>query len=219
MHPQHHEGAFFHIIWWGALDYAVFFSYLCANFFKNSTHMADITVKGLTFEPFISHEEIAKQVERVAAEIKRDCVTECPIFICVLNGAFMFAADLYRVIDMPNSEITFIRYKSYEGTHSTGSVKQILGLQEDITDREVIVIEDIVDTGHTAQRLRDDLMAHNPKSVKLATLLFKPDSLVEGDAPEYVGFSIPPKFILGYGLDLDELARGTRDIYALKGNE
>lgn len=181
--------------------------------------MAEITLKGLTFEPYISHEEIAKQVERVAAEIRRDCVTECPIFICVLNGAFMFAADLFRAINIPKSEITFIRYKSYEGTHSTGKVKQVIGLVEDITDREVIIIEDIVDTGHTAQQLRNDLMAHNPKSLKIATLLFKPESLVVGDAPEYVAFNIPPKFILGYGLDLDELARGTRDIYALKNKD
>ena len=120
---------------------------------------------------------------------------------------------------MPKSEITFIRYKSYEGTHTTGKVKQIMGLVEDITDREVIIIEDIVDTGHTALQMRNDLLAHNPKSLKMATLLFKPDSLKVGMAPEYVAFSIPPKFILGYGLDLDEKARGTRDIYVLKDKE
>ncbi len=181
--------------------------------------MAEINIKGLTFEPFISREEIAKQVERVAAEIKRDCLTKCPIFICVLNGAFMFAADLYRAIDMPESEITFIRYKSYEGTHSTGKVKQIMGLVEDITDREVIIIEDIVDTGHTALQMRADIMAYNPKSLKIAALLFKPDSLQVGQPPEYAAFNIPSKFILGYGLDFDELARGTHDIYVLKSKE
>jgi len=181
--------------------------------------MDDVTIKGLTFEPFISREEIAKQVERVAAEIKRDCTTESPIFLCVLNGAFVFAADLYRAIDLPNSIITFIRFKSYEGTHSTGTMKQIMGLYENIENREVIIIEDIVDTGHTAQELRTALAAHNPKSVKMATLLFKPASLKTGTKPEYVGFEIPPKFIIGYGLDLDGEARGLSDIYVLKNKD
>ncbi len=178
--------------------------------------MDEITIKGLAFEPYISREEIAKQIERVAAEIRRDCVSECPIFVCVLNGAFIFAADLYRAINMPKSEITFIRYKSYEGTHSSGTVKRIMGLVEDITDREVIVIEDIVDTGYTAVELRKMLAERKPKSVKMASLLFKPDSLKVGNPPEYVAFEIQPKFILGYGLDLDELARGLSDIYVLK---
>ena len=178
--------------------------------------MEEITINGLTFVPYISREEIAKQVERVAAEIKRDCVTECPVFVCVLKGAFVFASDLVRDIDMPNSEIAFIRYKSYSGTESTGQMNKILGLNDDITGREVIIVEDIVDTGLTARALRDDIEAMNPKSVKMATLLYKPASLKAGKAPEYVGFEIPPKFIIGYGLDLDEKVRGLRDIFVLK---
>ena len=193
--------------------------YLCANFFKKPPLMAEITIKGLTFEPYISHEEIKKQVERVAAEVKRDCVTESPIFVCVLKGAFMFAADFYRAIDMPESEIAFIRYKSYAGTESTGEMNKILGLNDDVTGREVIILEDIVDTGLTAHALRSDIEAMNPMSVKMATLLFKPASLKHGKAPEYVGFEIPPKFIIGYGLDLDETVRGLREIYVLKKEE
>ncbi len=143
-------------------------------------------------------------------------VTECPVFVCVLKGAFVFASDLVRAIDMPNSEIAFIRYKSYSGTESTGQMNKILGLNDDITGREVIIVEDIVDTGLTARALRDDIEAMNPQSVKMATLLFKPASLKAGKAPEYVGFEIPPKFIIGYGLDLDEKVRGLRDIFVLK---
>lgn len=181
--------------------------------------MAEITIKGLTFEPYISREEIAKQVKRVAAEIKRDCTTECPIFVCVLKGAFVFAADLYRTIDMPLSEIAFIRYKSYSGTESTGEMNKILGLNDDITGREVIIIEDIVDTGLTAHALRQDIEAQNPLSVKMVTLLYKPASLQVGKVPEYVGFEIPSKFIVGHGLDFDEQGRGLSDIYVLKNKD
>ena len=178
--------------------------------------MDDITIKGLTFEPYIKEEEILKQVKRVAADIRRDLTTPNPVFLCVLNGAFIFAADLYRELNLPESEITFIRFKSYEGTSSTGVVKEVMGLSEDITDREVIIIEDIVDTGETAKQLRAKLIESKPKSLKMATLLFKPASLTTGEIPEYVGIEIPSKFILGYGLDLDGQARNLRDIYVLK---
>lgn len=181
--------------------------------------MADITVNGLTFEPYITREQIAEQIQRVANEIKRDCESENPLFLCVLNGAFVFAADLLRAVDMPLSEITFIRFKSYEGTTSTGVVREIMGLHEDITDREIIIIEDIVDTGITAKQLRAMLLEHKPKSVKMATLLYKPESLKTGEVPEYVGFAIPSRFILGYGLDLDGAARGLDEIYVLKENK
>lgn len=181
--------------------------------------MADITINGLTFEPFITREKIAEQIQRVADEIRQGCTTANPLFLCVLNGAFVFAADLMRKVDMPMSEITFIRFKSYEGTTSTGVVKEIMGLNEDIEGREIIIIEDIVDTGITALQLRSLLQEHNPASVKMATLLFKPDSLKAGKAPEYVGFSIPSRFILGFGLDLDGAARGLDEIYVLKENK
>lgn len=181
--------------------------------------MADITINGLTFEPYITREQIAEQIQRVAGEINKDLTTDNPIFLCVLNGAFIFAADLFRLIDRPMSEITFIRFKSYEGTSTTGVVKEIMGLNEDIKDREVIIIEDIVDTGITATQLRAVLMERQPRSVKMATLLYKPDSFKGGEAPEYVGFSIPSRFILGFGLDLDGAARNLDEIYVLKENK
>ena len=170
----------------------------------------EVVIKGLTFEPYLKEEEIKKQVARVAQEICRDLTGDkSPVFLCVLNGAF-------RACNLPESEITFIRFKSYEGTSSTGVVRQIMGLTDNIEGRNVIIIEDIVDTGVTALQLRQLLAEHKPKSVKMATLLFKPQSLKAGSAPEYVGFEIPSKFILGYGLDLDGQARNLRDIYVLK---
>ncbi|MBR5728185.1 MAG: hypoxanthine phosphoribosyltransferase [Muribaculaceae bacterium] len=178
--------------------------------------MDTVTFKGLEFVPYLTREQIAEQVQRVAAEIRRDCKSENPIFLCVLNGAFMFAADLFRACQMNHAEITFIRFKSYEGTSSTGKVREIMGLSEDIEGRDVIIIEDIVDTGVTAFQLRQMLLGRNPRSVKMATLLFKPESLQLGTPPEYVGFEIPSKFIIGYGLDLDGEARNLSDIYVVK---
>ena len=178
--------------------------------------MDTVTFQGLEFEPYLTREQIAEQVQRVASEIRRDCQCENPIFLCVLNGAFMFAADLFRACQMNHAEITFIRFKSYEGTSSTGKVREIMGLSEDIEGRDVIIIEDIVDTGVTAFQLRQMLLGRNPRSVKMATLLFKPESLQLGTPPEYVGFEIPSKFIIGYGLDLDGEARNLSDIYVVK---
>ena len=179
----------------------------------------EVVYQGMTFEPFIKRDEIKKQIKRLAAEIKRDYPNGDPVFLCVLNGAYVFAADLYRECDLPKSEITFIRFKSYEGTSSTGAVKQIMGLVDDISGRDVIIIEDIVDTGVTAVQLRKMLAEYKPKSVKMVSLLFKPDSLRQGTPPEYVGFSIPTRFILGYGLDIDGLARNLPDIYVLKDDK
>ncbi len=178
--------------------------------------MKQVTYEGLTFQPYISKEEIAARVEEIGQQIMRDCAGKMPLFVCVLNGAFPFASDLFRAVEGLDAEISFIRLKSYEGTESTGAVKEVLGLSDNIEGRTVIVIEDIVDTGNTIYRLVEDLKKKNPADVKVATLLFKPDALVRPVKPDYVGFSIPTKFIIGYGLDLNGKARNLNDIYILK---
>lgn len=177
--------------------------------------MKRVTYKGLDFVPYISNDRIQARVDELGAKITEECRGKRPLFLVVLTGAFPFASDLFRKVDLPDAEISFIRLKSYEGTSSTGVVKQVMGLTEDISDRTVIVVEDIVDTGRTIYRLIEDLKAQNPTEVKIATLLFKPESLKADVKPDYVGFEIPSEFIIGYGLDLDGLARNLPDIWVV----
>ena len=176
--------------------------------------METVTYKGLTFQPYITSETIQQRINELGKQIGSEYAGKCPLILCVLTGAFPFASDLFRAIGI-DAEIAFIRLKSYEGTSTTGKVKQVLGLSEELDGRDIIVVEDIVDTGHTISNLLKDLHAKNPASVKVATLLFKPESEQCGVVHDYVGFEIPTKFIIGYGLDLDGLARNLRDIYVL----
>lgn len=177
-----------------------------------------IVLNGLRFHPYLTRDKIDEQVKRVGAEIRADLDGKNPLFIVVLTGAFMFAADLLRHIGINENQVSFVRYSSYEGTSTTGKVKQIMGLKEDVAGRNVVIIEDIVDTGLTAKQMVDDLLERGPASVKFATLLYKPESSRTGFKPDYVAFSVPPKFILGYGLDLDGKGRNLPDIYACDEN-
>ena len=175
-----------------------------------------IIVDGLTFVPYISREEIDKQVKRIATELQNDLKGKNPLFLCVLNGAFIFAADLIREAGINDAHINFVKYSSYEGTSSTGAVKEIMGLTENVEGRDVVIVEDIVDTGLTAVKMIEDLRKKNPKSVRFVTLLSKPGNNHTDFKPDYVAFSIPPKFIIGYGLDLDGKVRNLKDIYVIK---
>ena len=158
--------------------------------------------------------QILEQVARVAAEINRDYEGQEPVFLAILNGSFIFAADLMREITLP-CEISFVKMASYEGTSSTGVVREMIGLGVDITDRPVIIVEDIVDTGFTMAHMIDPLKRHNPKSIDICTLLLKPQKLQVKLDIRYCALEIPNQFILGYGLDYDGYGRNTRDIYTV----
>ena len=169
--------------------------------------------EGLQFTESISAEEIQKAVARVANEINLDYAGREPLFVCVLNGAFMYTADLLKHITLP-CEITFVRMKSYEGTETTGKVNMLIPLQVDIKGRDVIVVEDIVDTGITMHAFMNELREMGASSVALTSFLYKPTSLRYEDAkPKYFGMEIPPAFIIGYGLDINEKARNLDSIY------
>lgn len=176
--------------------------------------MKTIKIKDKTFKVSIPEEEILKHVARVAAEINRDYEGETPIFLAVLNGAFMFAADLMREVTLP-SEIHFVKMSSYQGTQTTGTVRDVIGLNVDITGRPIIIVEDIVESGLTLTHMIESLNEKNPKSIHICTLFFKPEKLQKPLDIRYCAFQIPNDFILGYGLDYDQLGRNTRDIYTL----
>lgn len=180
--------------------------------------MKEVTYEGLTFEPYITRDSIDSRIKELGKVISSESAGRNPLFLCVLNGAFPFASDLFRACEEIDAEIAFIRLKSYEGTGSTGEVKEVLGLSDNIEGRNVIIVEDIVDTGNTIVRLIDTLRKKNPADIKVATLLFKPEALEHDFHPDYVGFSIPKKFIIGFGLDLNGHARNLNDIYILKEN-
>lgn len=176
--------------------------------------METIQVKDKKFAVSIPEAEILEQVKRVGREISKDMQGKDPVFIAILNGAFMFAADLMREVSIP-SRITFVKLTSYSGVSSTGAVKEMIGLNTDISGKDVIIVEDIVDTGLTMKSLLATLSKYNPASVSICSLLVKPEKLeVDIDIP-YKCFEIPNDFILGYGLDYDGYGRNTRDIYTV----
>lgn len=178
--------------------------------------MNTIQVLDKEFGPSITAAEILTQVRRVASEINLDYQGESPLFLVVLNGAFIFAADLMREISLP-SEVSFVKLASYEGTSTTGTVREVIGLNTDITGRPVIIVEDIVESGITMAHMIDTLKKQNPKSIDICTLLLKPQKMEVKLDIRYVAMEIPNDFILGYGLDYNGLGRGLKDIYTLKG--
>ena len=177
--------------------------------------MKQVKVHDKTFELYISSDKISQVVGKMADKMNVELANKNPLFICILNGSFMFAAELYKRIDMVETEISFVKLASYEGDSTTGKVKQLIGLNEDIEGRTVVILEDIVDTGITMVNIKTQLAKMNPKEVKVATLLLKPDSLQKEVKLDYVGLEIPNDFIVGYGLDYDGYGRNLTDIYTV----
>lgn len=167
------------------------------------------------FETSIPEAEIKSRVKALAEQISRDMEGRNPLLLAVLNGSFIFAADLMREMTIP-CEISFVKLASYEGTTSTGKIKEVIGINEDLTNRTVIIVEDIVESGLTMKRMIESLGTRNPESVHICTLLLKPERLKTQLDIEYVAFKIPNDFILGYGLDYDQQGRNLKDIYTIK---
>ena len=167
------------------------------------------------FVPFISAQEIEFAIAKIAAQVEDDFAEETPIFIGVLNGSFMVVSDFMKHYKGP-CELSFVKMSSYEGTTSTNDVKQLIGLDQDLTGRSVVIIEDIVDTGNTLVALKELLKKQNVKHFKIATLFFKPEAFKQDIKIDYIGIRIPNKFIVGFGLDYDGLGRNLPEIYQLK---
>lgn len=173
-----------------------------------------IQVKDKNFTVSISEREIKRQIRRIAEKINRDYEGQEPVFLAVLNGSFIFAADLLREIDLP-CEISFVKLASYQGTNTTGTIREVIGLNIDITDRPVIIVEDIIDTGLTMAHMLDTLKGQNPASINICTLLLKPGKLQVNLNVKYCCIQIPDDFVVGYGLDYDGFGRNTKDIYTI----
>lgn len=173
-----------------------------------------IQVLDKSFVPYLSEHDIARRVTELAKSISADYAGKDPMFIGILNGSFVFAADLFKQINTP-ATISFIKLASYKGTSSTGTVITAIGLEENLHGKDIILIEDIVDTGKTMTEFIPTLMQQNPNSVRICTLLQKPDALKYPLDVHYVGFSIPNKFVVGYGLDYDGFGRNFPAIYQL----
>lgn len=176
-----------------------------------------IKVKDKSFAVTISERAIKSQIKRIAEKINRDYEGKEPVFLAVLNGSFIFAADLLREINLP-CEISFVKLASYEGTNTTGNIREVIGLNIDITGRPVIIVEDIVDTGLTMAHMLDTLKGQNPESIDICTLLLKPSKLQVKLDIRYCCKQIPDDFVVGYGLDYDGFGRNTKDIYTIIQN-
>jgi hypoxanthine phosphoribosyltransferase len=176
--------------------------------------MASIKLHDKTFDTYLPAESIQEKIREIAAAISRDYQGKKPLFIAILNGSFMFAADLFRHLTL-DAEICFIKLASYKGMKSTGQIITAIGLDQDVFGRDIIIIEDIVDTGKTLHEFLPKLHHQQPASLKIAALLHKPEATVFPLEIQYLGFSIPDKFVVGYGLDYDGLGRNLKEIYQL----
>ena len=176
--------------------------------------MDTVKIKDKSFRVSLPEAEIKERVKALAEQMSKDLEGKDPLFLGVLNGSFIFAADLMREMTIP-CEISFVKLASYQGTTSTGKVREVLGINEDLSGRTVVIVEDIVESGRTMRQMIESLGTRNPESVRICTLFFKPEKLKEDLNLDYVAFSIPDDFILGYGLDYDGLGRELKDVYTI----
>lgn len=172
-------------------------------------------IKDKEFELFLSEQEIQSTIQRLAQQINQEYRGKEVIFVGVMNGAFMFVADLLRNIDF-ECEVSFVKLASYEGVQTSGTVHELIGLVNDLYEKHVIILEDIVDTGLTLDKVFSMIDADAPSSLEVACLLYKPTAFKGKHAPKFVGIEIPDYFVVGYGLDYMEYGRNTKDIYKLK---
>jgi hypoxanthine phosphoribosyltransferase len=176
--------------------------------------MQQVTVKDKDFQVFITESELISAISKMALILNEDLKGKKPLFIAVLNGAFMFASELFKKVDF-DCEISFVKYGSYHGVTSSGQVKTIIGCSEDLKDRTVVLLEDIIDSGLTMEKVLADVKSLNPASVKIATMLFKPNAFKGNYQIDYIAMNIPNDFIVGFGLDYDGFGRNLKDIYKL----
>lgn len=175
----------------------------------------EITLHDKTFIPFIDKAAISAQITRIAQEINRDYSQKKPLLVGILNGSVLFFSDLLKQLEI-ECEVAFLRVSSYKGTETTGNVKKVLGLDKNIENTEVIIVEDIVDTGITLENIVNDLASNNPKSIKVATLLFKPKAYTKNYPIDYIGFEVGNEFLVGFGLDYNEIGRNLDELYIIK---
>ncbi len=171
-------------------------------------------IKDKNFVSYINEDEIQKKIRGLASTLNKDYKESTPLFIAILNGSFMFASDLFKELKL-NCEISFMKLSSYSEMNSTGNVRELIGLNENVFNRDVIIIEDIVDTGFTMKNILEQFKDRGVKSVEVVSLLIKPEALKNTVNVKYVGFEIPNKFVVGYGLDYDGFGRNTKAIYQL----
>ena len=174
-----------------------------------------ISIKEKIFVPYITANSLKKRVEEIGNEISKDFKEDCPVLLGVLNGSFMFLSDLAKSIST-HMEVSFVKVSSYSGTSSTGNVKNLMGLDIDLKNRSIIIVEDIIDTGLSMTHLLEMVQKENPKKIAIATLLLKPEALKYPMEINYIGFEIPNKFVVGYGMDFDGLGRNLPELYQLK---
>jgi hypoxanthine phosphoribosyltransferase len=176
--------------------------------------MKEIRILDKKFRELLTEDIIQQRIEELAGEINNDLSGKEVVFLGILNGAFLFAADLFRLIDFP-ARISFVKLASYQGTSSSGSIKELIGWNEDIKNKTIVIVEDIVDTGNTLERIVDELIIRKASEIRIAAMLYKPGAYTKNIPVDYIGFEIPNDFVVGYGLDYDGFGRNLPSVYTL----